>query len=81
MANQMGACWATTKPSGPVHFFVDSALNSAWGNPATSVVKIEVPPGVTIYQGQAAAQGGLVGGGNQVIFPKNVTINPDWIKP
>jgi len=80
-ANQMGGYWTTTPPAGPVQTIVDSALNPAWGNPATSVVKIEVPSGVTLYQGQAAAQGGLVGGGNQVLFPKNVTINPAWIKP
>ena len=80
-ANQMGGYWTTTRPAGPIQSIVDSALNPAWGNPATSVVRIEVPPGVTLYQGQAAAQGGLVGGGNQVLFHKNVTINPAWIKP
>lgn len=79
-AHQMGGYWTTTPPAGPVQSIVDSALNPAWGNPATSVVKIEVPSGVTLYQGQAAAQGGLVGGGNQVLFPKNFTINPAWIK-
>jgi len=79
-ANQMGGYWTTTPPSGPVQSIVDSALNPAWGNSATSVVKIEVPPGVVLYQGQTATQGGLVGGGNQVLFSKNFTINPNWIK-
>lgn len=59
---------------------VDSALNPAWGNTAINVVKIEVPAGVRIYQGQAASQGGLVGGGNQALFPKDVKIDPNWIK-
>ena len=80
-ADQLGGYWTTTPPSGPVQSIIDSALNPAWGNPATSVVKIEIPAGVRLYQGQAAAQGGLVGGGNQVLFPKNVTIDPAWIKP
>lgn len=80
-ADQLGGYWTTTPPSGPVQSIIDSALNPAWGNPATSVVKIEVPAGVKLYQGQAAAQGGLVGGGNQVLFPRSVTIDPAWIKP
>jgi filamentous hemagglutinin len=79
--NQLGGYWTTTPPSGPVQSIIDSALNPVWGNPATLVVKIEVPPGVTLYQGKAAAQGGLVGGGNQVLFGKNITINPAWIRP
>ncbi|EJN00284.1 hypothetical protein PMI40_03618 [Herbaspirillum sp. YR522] len=80
-ADQLGGYWTTTAPSGPVQSIIDSALNPAWGNLATLVVKIEVPAGVRLYQGQAAAQGGLVGGGNQVLFPRNVTIDPAWIKP
>jgi len=30
----------------------------------------------TIYEGAAAAQGGLVGGGNQVYIPK---VDPSWV--
>ena len=78
-ANQLGGYWTTTPPAGPVQSIIDSALNPAWGNPATNVVKIEVPVGVRLYQGQAANQGGLVGGGNQVLFPKDVAIDLKWI--
>ena len=41
------------------------------------MVKIEVPPGVKLYQGQAAHQNGLVGGGSQVYIPR---VDPKWIK-
>lgn len=79
-ANQLGGYWTTTPPTGPLQSVIDSALDQTWGNPATNVVEIEVPAGVTLYQGQAATQGGLVGGGNQVLFSKNVKIDPSWIK-
>ena len=78
-ANQLGGYWTSTPPSGPVQSIVDSALNPVWGNTATNVVKIDVPSGVRLYQGQAARQGGLVGGGNQVLFPKDVNVAPAWI--
>ncbi|OAV01460.1 hypothetical protein AO382_0735 [Moraxella catarrhalis] len=52
-------------------------MNPAWGNPATNVVKIEVPPNTRLYQGFAANQEGLVGGGVQVVFPKDVEIKTD----
>ena len=79
-ASKLGSYWTTTKPSGPVQSIIDSALNPAWGNPATNVVKIEVPPNTRLYQGFAANQEGLVGGGVQVVFPKDVEIKTDWIK-
>lgn len=52
--------------------------NPAWGNTAINVVKTQVPSGIRIFEGVAAPQGGLVGGGNQV-FIQNV--NPSWIVP
>jgi hypothetical protein len=42
---------------------------------ATSVVKIEVPIGTKYFEGVAAPQGGLVGGGSQVLFPKDFKID------
>ena len=69
-ANQLGGYWTTIPPSGPVQSIIDSALNPAWGNTATKVVKIKVPSGIRLCQGQVASQGGLVGGGNQVVSPK-----------
>jgi len=59
-----------------VQAIIDSGLNPAWGNTATQVVKIEISPGVKIFEGAAAPQGGFVGGGNQILVP-NVDLN--WI--
>lgn len=73
---EIGPYWTRTPPSGPVQSIVDSALNPSWGNTATNVTKIQVPPGVKIYEGTAASQGGLVGGGNQIFIPK---VDPLWI--
>jgi len=39
------------------------------------VVKIEVPIGTKYFEGVAAPQGGLVGGGSQVLFPKDFKID------
>ena len=79
-ANQMGGYWTLTPPAGPVQSIIDSALLPQWGNPATNVVTIEIPTGTTYYTGAAAPQGGLVGGGNQVMFPPGFRVNPAWIK-
>jgi hypothetical protein len=59
-----------------VQSIIDFALDPAWGNTATNVVTARVPAGTTIYQGYAAPQGGLVGGGAQIYIPK---VDPDWI--
>lgn len=75
-AGELGSYWSRTKPSGPVQSIIDSALKTEWGNTATKVVEIKVPPGTTIYEGAAAAQGGLVGGGSQVVIPK---VDPGWV--
>jgi len=40
------------------------------------VVEIKVPAGTKIYEGAAAAQRGLVGGGDQIYLPK---VKPDWV--
>jgi filamentous hemagglutinin len=77
-ANEMGKYWTTKTPAGPVQSIIDSALNPRWGNTATNVVKIEVPAGVKFYQGAAAPQGGLVGGGDQVVLPPGFKIDPSW---
>lgn len=72
----MGSYWTTTKPQGPLQSVIDSALDQNWGNTATNVATIKVPKGTTIYQGYAAPQGGLVGGGVQVYIPE---VNPSWL--
>lgn len=79
-AGELGAYWTATQPVGPVQSIIDSALHPQWGNTAINIVKIEVPRGVTYFQGAAASQGGLVGGGNQVLFPLGFKIDPSWIK-
>ena len=75
-AAEIGPYWTRTAPKGPFQSILDSALDPAWGNNATKIVRIDVPKGVKIYEGVAASQGGLVGGGNQV-FIQNV--DPSWI--
>jgi hypothetical protein len=73
---RLGPFWTRTPPSGPVQSIVDSALAPSWGNQATSWVQIRVPAGTTFYEGTAAAQGSLVGGGSQVFLP---TVDDAWI--
>jgi len=75
-AGEMGAYWTRTKPSGPVQSISDSALLPQWGNNATNVVEVDVPIGTKFYEGVAAPQGGLVGGGNQVFF--DTKVDPSW---
>lgn len=75
-AGKIGPYWTRTEPRGPLQSVMDSALDSAWGNNATKVVRIEVPKGVKIYEGAAASQRGLVGGGNQVLVPR---VENSWI--
>lgn len=83
-AGQLGPYWTRTKPSGPVQATMDSALNPAWGNSATTIT---VPKGVTICEGVAASQpittgsravvGYLQGGGNQVYIPR---VDRKWLR-
>ena len=70
--------WTATKPKGPLQSVIDSALDQNWGNSATTVIRAQVPAGTRIYEGAAAAQRGLVGGGNQIYIPK---VDPKWITP
>jgi hypothetical protein len=75
-SGQLGSFWTATAPTGALRSRIDLALNPQWGNSASQVVRIEVPAGVKMYEGYAAAQGGLVGGGTQVFIPQ---VNPLWI--
>jgi hypothetical protein len=76
--NPAGSYWTATKPKGPLQSVIDSALDQNWGNSATTVIRAQVPAGTRIYEGAAAAQRGLVGGGNQIYIPK---VDPKWITP
>jgi len=77
-AGQVGQFWTRTAPAGPLQSTIDLALNPQWGNTAAQVVRIQVPAGTRIFEGAAAAQGGLVGGGSQIFIPR---VNPAWILP
>lgn len=75
-AGPLSKYWTRTTPSGPLQATTDSALLPKWGNTAQSIATIRVPAGTTIYEGAAAGQGGLVGGGSQVVIPR---VNPRWL--
>jgi len=75
-AGELGLYWTRTLPAGPLQSRIDLAMLSAWGNSATRVTTIRVPSGTLIFEGYAAGQGGLVGGGSQVVIPN---VNPAWI--
>ncbi|MCO1604048.1 RHS repeat-associated core domain-containing protein [Desulfosporosinus nitroreducens] len=75
-AGELSSYWTTTKPQGPLQSTIDSALDQGWGNTAENVATIKVPEGTTIYQGAAAQQGGLVGGGSQVYIEK---VDSSWL--
>lgn len=75
--NPTGSFWTRREPSGPLQFVIDSALDQNWGNNATRVIRATVPRGTTVYEGAAAAQRGLVGGGSQVYIPR---VDPAWIQ-
>ncbi|VVM21872.1 hypothetical protein BSPWISOXPB_992 [uncultured Gammaproteobacteria bacterium] len=55
---------------------IDSSLDQNWGNTATKIVKLKIPKGIKLYEGVAAPQKGLVGGGNQIYLPK---IDKNWV--
>ncbi|MFH0725198.1 MAG: RHS repeat-associated core domain-containing protein, partial [Pseudomonadota bacterium] len=76
--NPAGSYWSRAKPQGPLQSVIDSALDQNWGNTATHVVEAKIPAGTRIYEGAAAAQRGLVGGGNQIYIPR---VNQNWIAP
>lgn len=62
-AAELGAYWTRTPPAGPLQSQIDAALSPAWGNTATNVTTMRVPAETIIYEGAAASQGSLVGGG------------------
>ena len=76
-----GGYWTRTRPEGPLQSVIDSALDQNWGNTATRVVEMEVPAGTRLFEGVAAPQRGLVGGGNQIYFDRDINpIDPVWIR-
>lgn len=74
-AEKLGRFWTRQAPTGPLQSRLDGAVMPEWNN-MSNLVKIRVPAGQTIYEGYAASQGGLVGGGNQILIP---AVSPDWV--
>jgi hypothetical protein len=81
---QLGPFWTRTQPTGPTQALLDNAVLPSWGNRATSVVEIKVPPGTIVYEGPAGPQplvgqgapSAMVGGGEQVLIPR---VDPGWV--
>jgi hypothetical protein len=74
-AGRVGSCLTRTKPTSAAQAMKDLALDPAWGNSRAFVAEVKVPAGTPIYEGTAAAQGSLAGGGNQVyILPR------EWLR-
>ena len=86
-SKRLGAFWTRHKPVSPYISKIDLALPDFWknkltgkielGNSATRVVTAKIPAGTKIFEGQAASQGHLPGGGNQVII--NSKISENWV--
>jgi filamentous hemagglutinin len=76
-AGKMSAWWSRTRPTSPAQAMKDSALDPDWGNTAEHWVSIEVPRGTNFYEGTAAPQAGLPGGGSQVFFTSRV--DSSWV--
>ncbi len=74
--NPAGSFWTRVKPTGSLQSVIDYALDQKWGNTATKLVTAKIPRGTKIFEGVAAKQGQLAGGGNQIYIPK---VNIKWI--
>jgi RHS repeat-associated protein len=72
-----GSYWTAVEPRGPLQSVIDLGLDQGWGNTATRIIRADFPPGITIYEGAAASQRGLLGGGSQIYVPR---IDPSWLK-
>lgn len=73
---EVGSYWSKDRPTGPTQAILDSALDPTWGNNATHWVMAQLPPGTRFFEGVAAAQGGILGGGNQIFLPR---IDLSWV--
>ena len=45
-----------------------------------AIYRLPVVAGTKYFEVVAAQQGGLVGGGNQVVFPTGFKVDPSWIQ-
>ena len=58
------------KPASRAQAMNDLSLDPAWGNSRVWVSEVRVGVGTSIYEGTAAKQGALRGGGNQIFIPR-----------
>ena len=72
-----GRFWTTLEPRGALQSVIDLAIDQNWRNPATRVIRAELPAGTVIYEGFTSAQRGLVGGAPQIYLPR---VDPRWLR-
>jgi hypothetical protein len=72
-AGRVGSYMTRVKPTSRAQAMESLALDPAWNNSRVWISEVHVPAGVPIYEGTAAAEGILKGGGNQVFIPS------DWL--
>ena len=72
-----GRYWTTLEPKGALQSVIDLAIDQNWRNPATQVIRAELPAGTVIYEGTTSAQRGLVGGAHQIYIPR---VDPGWLR-
>ena len=70
-ANELGQYWSVDKRPGRLVDRLDLAVEQYWNSMEKEAALI-VPKGVLLYEGFAAAQGTLLGGGSQVFIPYTV---------
>jgi RHS repeat-associated protein len=75
--NPSGRFWTTLEPKGALQSVIDLAIDQNWRNPATQVIRAEIPAGTVIYEGATSAQRGLVGGAHQIYIP---SVDPGWLR-
>ena len=71
---RVGSYLTRVKPGSAGQAMQDLALDPAWRNSRAFVSEVRVPAGTPIYEGTAAPQGVLSGGGNQVYVPR------EWLR-
>ena len=73
-AGRVGPYLTWVRPASARQAMQDLALDPAWGNSTVFVSEVKVPEGTPIYEGTAAPQGALNGGGSQVYVPR------EWLR-
>jgi hypothetical protein len=78
-AKELGPYWTSTLPASSAEAVRSLALDPVWGNTADNWVAIEVPSGISYFEGTAAEQPFQPGsgGGSQIFFKSSV--DPSWV--